>query len=270
MLISVSKQDLDSTHSHIQIDRDDRVLHADLWDGSPIVIRRFKLIFFTTPKNSCEEFKKLFRRMEGFEDWKTSWNMPPDLYFPDQPPTKLPHDPSINGLTYLYHLTLDEASTIINDKAWTKAIFVRDPLVRFLSAYIDKIVRHNSRYPHAEGISFPEFVTLVESGFRDVHWNPQCHLIDCPKWLPAMDFIGSFEEVATDTERLLRKIGAWEEFGATGWGNGSHAIFQGTKNAVHASNIDAVAYNNYDDHLIQRVRELVASDLEFVTTMVTG
>jgi hypothetical protein len=256
-------------HSQIQVDQDDRVLSPGPWDGSPIVIRKLKLIFFTIPKNSCEEFKKLFRRMEGFEDWRTSWNMPPSLYFPDQPPTTLPHDPMRNGLTYLYNLTLDEASTIINDKSWTKAIFVRDPLVRFLSAYIDKIICHNSRHPHAEGVSFPDFVTLVESGFQDVHWNPQCHLIDCPKWLPAMDFIGSFEEVAKDTEILLKKTGAWEEFGSNGWGNGSHAIFQGTKNAAHASNTDRLAYDYYDDNLIQRTRELLAADLEFITTIIT-
>ncbi len=124
------------------------------WDASPIVVRRLKLIFFALPKNACEEFKKLIRRIKGYVDWQTSWNHLPHLYHLDRPFTTLPHDPGCNGLTYFFSMDLEEVNTIVNDRTWTKAIFLRDPLVRFLSAYIDKIVRHNDN-PETFGLTVP-------------------------------------------------------------------------------------------------------------------
>ena len=45
------------------------------------------------------------------------------------------------------------------------------------------------------------------------------------------------EYVATDAERLLRQIGAWEEYGASGWGvNNTEAIFSSQSNVKHATN----------------------------------
>jgi hypothetical protein len=87
--------------SKIIVHQNDLVMKAGAWGGSPIVIHKFKLLFFTVPMNSCQEFKRLFRRMEGYEDWAIEWNSPPRLYFPDKPMSKLPHDPSVNSLTYL-------------------------------------------------------------------------------------------------------------------------------------------------------------------------
>ena len=70
--------------------------------------------------------------MEGYQDWDTSWNNLPQLYSPDKPPSRL---------------SLNKAINILNDPTYTKAVFLRDPMTRFLSAYLDKIRRH---HPNAE------------------------------------------------------------------------------------------------------------------------
>lgn len=101
------------------------------FDSAPIVDEEHNLIFFTVPKVACTTFKFLFRRIAGVEDWD----------FQDGADAKnLPHNPRFNNLKYLYHYSLEEASTMMTDPSWTKAIFVRDPKTRFLSAFLDKAV----------------------------------------------------------------------------------------------------------------------------------
>ena len=39
------------------------------WDQHPYVIESHKLVFYTIPKVSTTVFKKLFRRMEGYDNW---------------------------------------------------------------------------------------------------------------------------------------------------------------------------------------------------------
>lgn len=248
----------------IQLGSGDKIMTKGLWDGSPIVIEKFKLLFWTIPKNSCEEFKLLFRRMEGFTDWKTRYNFPKGYAYNGAEST-LPHNPAKNGLKYLYNYSVDDANSILNDKTWTKAIFLRHPLERFVSAYLDKIVNHKYFNKKMEW-DFPTFVSKVENGLHDKHWDPQCKLINCEKWLPTMTFIGNIETVAEDAEKLLRKIGAWEQFGLSGWGqDGKSAIFKGSKNKQHttdAKNKQLKYYNN--PTLKRRVENLMSIDFKFI------
>jgi Sulfotransferase family len=104
---------------------DDVVYTYGPWDGSPIVVESHKLLFFTIPKVGTTVWKQLFRRMEGYTDWMT-----------DQHP--LPHAPKRNGLQYLYDYPPMVADHMMTDPSWTRAIFVRDPQERLLSAYLDK------------------------------------------------------------------------------------------------------------------------------------
>lgn len=246
----------------VEVNALSRIMKKGQWEGSPIVLRKFKLIFWSIPKNSCEEFKRLFRRMEGFKDWKIRYNNPRG-YAHAGPASTLPHDPSQNGLTYLYDLDAVEATAILNDKTWTKAFFWRDPMERFVSAYLDKIVNHPY---HNKKLNwdFKTFVAKVEAGMRDVHWNPQCDLYDCNKWMPIISFWGHIKTIAKDTERLLRQIGAWEEFGANGWGtDGLSSIFRGKKHAAHTTGAHARARNFYSDKALRhRVEVLMAKDLK--------
>jgi hypothetical protein len=147
----------------------------------------------------------------------------------------LPHNPATNGLTYLSDLNVSRANQLVNDPSWTKALFVRDPCKRFVSAYYDKIVKHPYYHKRLK-LTFPEFVTKVEGGFKDIHWMPQCDVIDCYKWLPEMDFVGRVENAHADAKRLLQRIGAWDDHGATGWGaTGNQTIFGTVRDEDHVS-----------------------------------
>lgn len=47
------------------------------------------------------------------------------------------------------------------------------------------------------------------------------------KFLPYFDFVGDFGHVREHSEELLRHVGLWDEFGATGWGpKGKNGFFQ--------------------------------------------
>lgn len=88
------------------------------WDGAPIVVEKYNLIFFTVPKAAGGKWKQAFRRMEGFQDWNR-WGGP----------NGLPHDPDKNGLKYLYDYSAEKASEMMKNESWTRAIFLRNPKV---------------------------------------------------------------------------------------------------------------------------------------------
>jgi Sulfotransferase family len=113
------------------IQQGDSIYLRQGWDTSPVVLEEYKLLFFTTAKVGCTVWKQLFRRMMGYEDWKA-----------ENTNGKLPWNPEANGLKYLHHYSRQAASEMMTSPKWTRAIFVRDPKERFLSAYLDKVVQN--------------------------------------------------------------------------------------------------------------------------------
>ena len=109
------------------VQQGDDIYTSGPWDASPIVLEEFKLVFFTTAKVGCTVWKMLFRRMMGLPNWKAVNTR--DM---------LPWNPHRNGLKYLYDYNRTYASFLMTDPEWTRAIFVRDPKERLLSAYLDK------------------------------------------------------------------------------------------------------------------------------------
>eukprot|EP00537_Pseudo-nitzschia_pungens_P016567 CAMPEP_0172410030 /NCGR_PEP_ID=MMETSP1061-20121228/76671_1 /TAXON_ID=37318 /ORGANISM="Pseudo-nitzschia pungens, Strain cf. pungens" /LENGTH=433 /DNA_ID=CAMNT_0013146199 /DNA_START=830 /DNA_END=2131 /DNA_ORIENTATION=+ len=222
------------------------------WDNDPIVIESHKLLFFTIPKNACSTYKQLFRRMMGHSDWNH--------------PSVNPHDPSTNGLKYLGQYPPQKQRKFLTSPDWTRAIVVRDPLERVLSAYMDKALHTGPAEwkPRVEGahvkkhccnsnsnsnnnnnnaktnpacqrhplvpyttpltednFPFSDFVEYFLTTCKDAHWKPQ-HLRLHKGNLKWINFVGHFETIKDDTKRLLERIGAYEEFGATGWGKRHH------------------------------------------------
>mmetsp|Transcript_16489 Transcript_16489/g.40287 ORF Transcript_16489/g.40287 Transcript_16489/m.40287 type:complete len:308 (+) Transcript_16489:129-1052(+) len=205
------------------------VYHTHSWDAAPIVVEEYKLIFFTVGKVSCTVFKQLLRRMMDKDDWRDDTGA-------------LPHNPNKNGLKYLYHYPPKKALEMLTstDKGWSRAIFVRDPLERLLSAYLDKGKRKNGMYmskhckkPQVD-FSFEEFVDIVSSSCKhDPHWAPQIQRIDPPFW-KHINFVGKFDTLQRDTKKLLNRFGAWEEFGESGWGpHFNESIFSKATHARH-------------------------------------
>lgn len=156
---------------------------------------------------------------------------------------------------------------MLNDPTWTNAVFLREPTERFVSAYLDKTVNHKYRGKKLS-LTFEQFVENVESGWRDPHWNPQCELVDCRRIMPIMDVVGRFSNLAEDTESLLRRIGAWDEFGSDGWGaSGQSPIFRGrAENQDHVTNAkEKKGTYIVDDAMRRRVVRLTGDDLTWTS-----
>ena len=187
------------------------------WDYAPVVIEEHKLIFFTVPKVACTVFKQLLRRMMGFADWEKGNH-------------EVPHNPAVNGLKYLHQWSIPQAETMMLDPSWTKAIFLREPHEKFLSAYLDKAVltgyvRQHCRACPPGHCNFGDFISVTQR-CRDRHWGLQSKRVDA-KWWPYINFVGLLDEHKSNSVRAMLSPAAWEEFGASGWGRGgNHSIFQ--------------------------------------------
>ena len=212
------------------------------WDASPIVLAEFKLAFFTIPKVGCTVFKQLFRRMEQCPDWRVHSN-----------DSGLPHNPDWNGLTYLYHYNVEDALHIMTSDEWTRAIFVRHPIDRIISAYLDKVVaKSNSEEQNTTYFSkrccpsdnmcsriaqnsFQDFLHMAY-WCPDPHWKSQSTIMDAKFW-PFINFVGHLSTAQADAKALLQRLGAWETYGATGWGaDESEPIFASKTAIRHKTN----------------------------------
>uniref|UniRef100_A0A7S3Q9I0 Carbohydrate sulfotransferase n=1 Tax=Chaetoceros debilis TaxID=122233 RepID=A0A7S3Q9I0_9STRA len=219
--------------------------------GNPIVIEEYKLVFFFIPKVACTEWKLLFRRILGFSpDWD-----------PEIAIQKL-HNPAYNGLTYLSSYTKEEAQEMLTSEDWTRAVFVREPKERILSAFLDKMVVNSWYFKHfccnekQMGMSDPKARDYCNSRENaedfpyflkrtldcpNEHWDSQANAID-RKWWTMMNFVGYMDNVADDAQRLLQSIKsidgktAWDQHGKTGWGESGKSAFMVRDTAHHATN----------------------------------
>jgi hypothetical protein len=223
----------------------DSVYAKGSWDGAPIVVAKYKLVFFTIPRVGDLMWKQAFRRMEGLLDWNETGG-----------PLGLPHNPEHNGLQYLYHFHPDEAEQMIKDPTWTKAIFVRHPRDRFLDVY-----QHLSTHPEEiQRTCCPEhagcetqrdsIVRLLDLSLRcpSDQWKLQSRRME-PKYWDYVTFIGHLETAQEDAKRLLQQIGAWEDIGASGWGiDGKESIFASTN-----VNMETLTYTDLEQSLVDEI-----------------
>jgi Sulfotransferase family len=233
------------------------------WDSSPIVMEKYKLVFFTSAKVGCTVWKQLFRRMMGIHNWTEENTV--DL---------VPWNPETNGLQYLHHYDRRTASNIMTDPTWTRAMFIRDPKERLLSAYLDKGVAHSSFIqqkccPYLRTDCVAKAASSLTSFFEvmqtcsNAHWYPQSNRMEAKYW-PYLNFVGRMETIAKDAERLLRKIGAWEGYGAWGWGeNGTSPVFgqpPGAVGRMHATNAAERLKTYFTPELEQQVEYYYRKD----------
>jgi len=249
------------------------------WDGSGIVIEEFKLVFFTQGKVACTVFKQLFRRMMNIENWMVD-------------NAKLPHNPRENGLTYLYHYNVADALTILTHPDWTRAIFVRDPKERTLSAFLDKASRKKGKYVQRHccnqmeskcgeeaNASFMGFLRVIkENCCCDPHWRPQSIRIDSA-FRPFINFVGHFERIQQDTKSLLNRLNSnhnkidndtdnekydlWTTYGASGWGRLSNeSIFARDTKARHQTSAITKLKQYYNASVEVFVENLFVNDYD--------
>ena len=227
--------------------------------GAPIVIEKYKLIFFPMPGVESTTFLKLCRRMMGYDNWKKTNRV-------------LPHDSSTNGLRYLWNMTQDRATKVLESRNWTKALFVRDPKDRLLSVYLSKSPHETSEYirdrccPNKRGcvsptLTFDEFVEIAAI-CRDPLWLPQSYRMEGPYW-PYINFVGHLERAQKDTKELLTKIGAWEKHGKNGWGNdGTKSVFADGASSKSIQDMASVFYTSDTE---KRVEEIYTVDYKHDT-----
>jgi len=196
----------DGNGTRIVVYEDDLVIRRPR--SRPILIPEYKLCFFHVAKVASTTFIMMFQRL---------------LNITDQEALEHLHHPYTNGLDYFHPRRLARANKIIQDPTWTKAIFVRNPHERLLSAYLDKgysdfaWIRW-SCCPDTQDClrdgehSFEDFVELLPR-CSDVHWVPQYKRME-PKYWRYINFVGHLENLTQDSERLLKRIGAWDNYTA--------------------------------------------------------
>lgn len=236
---------------------------------SPFVLEERRLLFFTIPKVACTVFKQLLRRMSGYPNWKKHNN-------------DLPHRQQFNGLKLLKDYPLNVANEMLTNDTWTRAIFVRDPKERLLSAYLDKGIKTNliNKWCCKDTLdcgdisatSFEGFLSIVPTCLNN-HWEAQAHRME-PKFWFTINFVGHMETATADTHRLLNMIAnnneyddddaLWVKFGASGWGiNGTEHIFQYASTIRHGTgSSDKIAKYYGSADIESKAREILRMDYE--------
>jgi hypothetical protein len=228
----------------------DLIYSRDWWE-KPTVIEEYKLIFFTIPKVACTEWKFLFRKMSGLS-----------YYSKEGENVSLYQNPKTNGLMTLDKYPLSEAERMMNSPDWTKAIFLREPKERIVSAFLNKFTKdkdyfrqkccREDKLPNAKDrrhcdnmMDIRNFTYFLDRTLdcKDPHWAPQFPVVD-EKWWGSMNFIGSMESVSSDAKKLLeslssvsdgKNVTAWEKHGKQGWGFNRTGGFMQRNNAGHSA-----------------------------------
>ena len=81
------------------------------------------------------------------------------------------------------------------------------------------------------------------------------------KYWPYINYVGHMESLYDDAKRLLKKIRAWDQYGASGWGANGREEFFGDQSAVrHATNATGRLKSYLSDSLIVRLDRFYAGD----------
>ncbi|CAG2240588.1 unnamed protein product [Mytilus edulis] len=121
------------------------------------------------------------------------------------------HNPYVNGLQYLINFQDKDIISMIYNDSWTKEVFVREPRERMLSSYLDKglndgFIMHMVNCKRTVK-TFSEFLELAKQ-CPNAHWESQ---VRAPKYFYMKMMIGKMADISTFKEKLLTKIGVWNE-----------------------------------------------------------
>jgi len=181
------------------------------WDRT-MLFPKGKLAFCGIPKVGISSWLQFLRFTLGAKDYQSAPHLKTDINF-------LRFD----------RLRPRKRKTLLMTEAWTKAIILRNPAERFLSAYLDKV--DGSSLSWLRDMTFAEFVDFVDdknttcqairgpltqSGITwcmDPHWRPQ--VWSCGLWelLPYFDIVGSMDSADLVTRVILEKANLWDSYG---------------------------------------------------------
>uniref|UniRef100_F7CXE5 Carbohydrate sulfotransferase n=1 Tax=Ornithorhynchus anatinus TaxID=9258 RepID=F7CXE5_ORNAN len=179
---------------------------------------RHKILYCEVPKAGCSNWKRILMVLNGLAS---------SAY-------DITHD-AVHYGKYLKKLdSFDLKGIYTRLNTYTKAVFVRDPMERLVSAFRDKFEHPNSYYHpvfgkaiikkyrpnvcgealnNGSGVKFQEFIHYLLDAQRpvgmDIHWEQVSKL--CYPCLINYDFVGKFETLEQDANYFLQLIGAPKE-----------------------------------------------------------
>ncbi|GMH42627.1 hypothetical protein BSKO_10546 [Bryopsis sp. KO-2023] len=188
---------------------------------------RHRLVAVPIQKSGSSEMTALMRRIAGMPQWRNTSE-------------ELMYGPGMDLERIGRKWNISEARKNMEDPEWKRIIFVRDPVARFLSGYLSRIVaaKEYFRVNVTEGAEMPTIEQVVEtfealtlkerrssySRVLDVHFRPQsasCNTVRGNRcFLPTtrFDFVARVESLDDDLKDMLTSMDLWESYGASGWG----------------------------------------------------
>jgi hypothetical protein len=176
-----------------------------------IVFPKNKFLFCGVPKAGITQWLQFLRFTMGAADYQS---LP---YFK-------------KDTTPFYFDQLIPRTQIFMWNTYTKAILIRDPAERLLSAYLDKVANNTGKNsPFGPNVTFTEFVDILSTPnitkgpnhrinpgltfFSDPHWRPQAWSCGLSEHIQNFDYIGTLDNAAYHTKALLESVGLWETHG---------------------------------------------------------
>ena len=226
--------------------------------GGMWIERRYRFAFRPIQKAGSAVFQQLFHKMRGDPRY-------------DEPPWHKP------GIVSMGHCEPEEQVRVLTDPGWTRAVVLRDPFERLLSAYLHKVSgdpriarKLTGDEERTEPLDFSGFVGVLAEPFdprrvSDPHWDPQSKFIAD---VSLFNFIIPFDRLGTLGQELLRSLGAWEEHGRVGWGPEREFAFLERNDAPHRMDAYRLLDRFGDER--DRVAEIYKSDYDLLESVRFG
>lgn len=209
-----------------------------LWfDNKLFVFEDANTAFCVIEKNSCTMFKQIFKRIRGKADYLSTEY------------TKI-HWLPYRGLEDISFNKMDKLISLMNKDDMYFAAFVRDPLERLVSGFIDKCekkrgvnlcdyAKWSEPFRAKYGIQVSNAKSIMKSSFTPLFSEWIDGLIQCPCW-PEVDkhfspqnlFCNLYQyadkydifrfENRTHRRVWMERAGFWDKFGSQGWHSGGN------------------------------------------------
>jgi len=170
----------------------------------------------------------------------------------------------------MWDLSPENATIIMNDPSYRRAVFLRDPASRLLSAYLDKFVNEKIGGVGLPGnITFQQMINYLEEMSTpeevrqyDTHWRPQLVQCNLEKFLPLFDIIGSQENLSQHARILLKMSALWEKYGKRGWPTAQDEFLPSKSRAAHYTGADNYVRSMYTQEMLLQVHEIYHEDYQ--------
>lgn len=179
---------------------------------APYISDDVKLMLCWIPKNSCTKFKQLMLRLQGHgDDWKRITNVHAS-------------NPSMRANRYPSWM-LNALST---DSMWKRLAILRDPMERFVSGYMDKVVNECWFKPANNGICFNASIKDFSRFLLSDVWMDNDHFafqwrfcgFDKYPWIWTDIILYNEQSIAKSASEVLRSH-VNNSILSSGWENGA-------------------------------------------------